>query len=65
MYMTTSIFSDKIFLASRSDHDISSIWIRHGGGLTMCLDFVEAEQLIAELTREVNAAKAEAQGVSA
>jgi hypothetical protein len=66
MYMTHTILSSNKFRASRHAEDNKeSIWLRNDAGFTMAISFAETEQLIAELTRELNDAKSEARGKAA
>lgn len=64
MYTTIHHLGHDLPTAYRIQND-SDIWVRVTDRSRISLTLAEAEHLIAELTRELNAAKAEARGVVA
>jgi len=64
MYILTQHTSDKPPRAYRIAED-SDIWVELAPGKKLALSPVEAQQLIAELQRELAAVEAEARGAAA
>lgn len=64
MYVALHHIDDVPVRAYRVKDD-GDIWVQLTNRVKISLSCAEAEQLIAELTRELNAAKAEARGVAA
>lgn len=64
MYVALHHFADVPVRAYRVKDD-GDIWVQFTNRVKISLSCAETEQLIAELTRELNAAKAEARGVAA
>lgn len=65
MYVTLSKHTDQPITAWRIESDQNSIWFGVPGASYSSVTFAEAQQLVAELTRELAAVEAAARVVSA
>lgn len=65
MYTSTAAHSSQPIKAWRSPNDPDAIWFGHPGLTVTSLSHAEAQQLIAELQRELRAVEAQARGATA
>lgn len=65
MYISTSAHSSQPIKAWRTERDLGSIWFGSPGQSYVSLSLAEAQQLVAELQRELAAVEAEARGAAA
>jgi|GEM_PF-2987783 len=65
MYTSTSAHSSQPIKAWRTERDPGSIWFGNPGQSYVSLSLAEAQQLVAELNRELAAVEAAARGATA